>query len=81
MSQIAIYVDDDLQTRMDRLARKEGKSRSQWVKEAILEKLSTNRFPEEWFRLWGTWEDTRSTEDILKEIDEGLLEADREPLR
>lgn len=80
MSQIAIYLDKETEKKLDRLAKKEGKSRSSWVKEAILEKMQTS-LPETWFALWGSWEDNRSSEEILKDIDEGYLAEQREELK
>ena len=76
MSQLAIYIDETTQKKVDRAAKLEGKSRSSWVKEAILEKIEGS-IPESWFKLWGSWEDKRSTDEILKDIDKGYQESER----
>ncbi len=81
MSQIAIYVPEEIQEKMDRLAGEEGKSRSQWVKDAILDKLATRHLTDQWFGVWGAWEDSRSTGEILRDIDSGAPEKEREPLK
>ncbi len=81
MSQIAIYLDTEIQKKMDQKAREEGKSRSEWVKEAIREKLLSERPSGEWFKVWGSWEDSRTPEEILQDIDGGFLEREREPIK
>lgn len=81
MGQIAIYLDDDLEKMVDRAAKLGQRSRSAWVKEAILEKIHGAKLTEAWFQLWGTWEDERSTEEILKDIDQGALERERLPIK
>lgn len=80
MSQIAIYIEPEIEKKLQRAAKLEGKSRSAWVKEAILEKISA-RLPEGWFKVWGTWEDTRSAKEILEDIRGGYAEPERESLK
>lgn len=80
MSQIAIYIEPELEKKLDRAARLEGKSRSAWVKEAILEKINA-RLPEAWFKVWGTWEDDRTVDEILDDIDAGYHETERTSLK
>lgn len=80
MSQIAIYIEPQLEKKLNRVARLEGKSRSAWVKEAILEKINA-RLPEGWFKLWGAWEDNRSPEKILEDIKSGYAGSERETLK
>ncbi len=80
MSQIAIYIEPSLEKKLERAAKIEGKSRSAWVKEAILEKINA-RLPEGWFKIWGSWEDTRSTEEILSDIKNGYAETERESIK
>lgn len=65
---------------MDRTAKMEGKTRSAWVKEAILEKMQA-KLPQAWYQTWGTWEDNRSSEEILADIDQGYAEKERETLK
>lgn len=81
MSQIAIYIEPQLEKKLNRAAKLEGKSRSAWVKEAILEKINAH-LPEGWFKVWGTWEDGRSTKEILEDIkSSGYPELERETLK
>ena len=81
MSQIAIYLDDVLEKKMARAAKREGKSRSAWVKEAIEQKIEGEKFSDDWFQLWGSWEDSRSTREILADIESGYSDQEREPLK
>ena len=80
VSQIAIYLDRKLEEKMTRAARREGKSRSAWVQEAILMKIGSG-LPDSWFDLWGSWEDKKSTKKILADIDAGYAERERSPLK
>lgn len=80
MSQIAIYIEPPLEKKLSRAAKLEGKSRSAWVKEAILEKINA-KLPEGWFKVWGSWEDNRSPEKILKDVKSGYVEQRRETLK
>ncbi|MBF0493430.1 MAG: hypothetical protein HQM15_11710 [Deltaproteobacteria bacterium] len=80
MSQIAIYLEENIQKQLDRAVKLEGKSRSAWVKEAIVEKINSG-LPDSWFKLWGTWEDNRSPEEILKDIRSNNIGSKRRPLK
>jgi predicted transcriptional regulator len=80
MGQIAIYLENELQKKMDQRAKREGKSRSAWVKEAIEEKIQSG-LPDSWFQVWGSWEDDRSSEAILEDIDSGYKESERPNLK
>lgn len=76
MGQVAIYVDDKTMRRLDKAARKDGMSRSAWVRLAVEEKLR-NRLPESFFEILGTWEDARDADAILADIRAGNREAPR----
>lgn len=80
MPQLAIYIDDKTQKKIDQAAKREGKSRSLWVKEAIVQKIEGG-IPESWFNLWGSWEDTRSTDEIIQDIKRGYQESERALLK
>jgi hypothetical protein len=80
MSQIAIYLNDEVQKLLDRTAKKEGKSRSAWIKEAILDKVHKD-LPKSWFQVWGSWDDARSTEEIMKDIRTDTEPQERKPLK
>jgi hypothetical protein len=76
MGQIAIYLENNLQKKLDQRAKRAGKSRSAWVKEAIEEKIRAG-LPDSWFKVWGSWEGDRNSEEILKDIDSGYEETER----
>lgn len=80
MAQIAIYIEPELEKKIECASKTAGKSRSAWVKEAIEEKIGRG-LSESWFSLWGSWEDTRSPEEILKDIKAGYAEPRRDRLR
>ncbi len=80
MAQLALYVDDETLRKLDERVRVEGGSRSAWVREAILARL-TNRLPESFFDTIGAWEDERSPDEILADIRSGGADTIREPLR
>ena len=67
MTQLAIYLDEKTAALLDEAARKDGLSRSAWVKRAIQSSL-THQLPESFFDVLGTWEDERSSEEIIREI-------------
>jgi predicted transcriptional regulator len=81
MGQVAIYLSSSLQELLDQAAHEEGVSRSAWVQEAVEEKLTRKSFDEDWFALWGSWEDKRSVSEILKDLDQGYQEKERTPIR
>ena len=80
MPQLAIYLDEETAKELDEAAERDGKSRSEWVREAIKQKLS-DRLPDSFFAVLGTWEDERSTEEILADLRSGPEQREREPLR
>lgn len=80
MAQLALYIEDALEHKLATAARKAGKSKSAWVKEAIQEKVA-QRLPEHWFALWGSWEDQQSPEQLLKAIRRGARERTRARLK
>lgn len=80
MSQIALYIDDVLEEKINAAAQREGKSRSAWVKEAILQKMGSG-LSDSWFQLWGTWLDERSPQAIVAAIDAGYGKKKRMRLK
>ncbi len=67
MNKITISLESDLKKRILEVAKLENTTQSDWIKEAILYRLGS-KLPDSWFKLWGTWEDDRSSEEILKDI-------------
>lgn len=82
MSQITFYLDEKLHKKLDQVVKREGKNRSVWIKEAIEDKINAPKaMPEWWFKLWGSWEDVRGTEEIIRDIKSGYAETKRQPLK
>lgn len=83
MGQISLYLSKDLQKKVDKLAKQEKKSRSAWIQKAIEEKAEnkSDQFPDWWWALLGTWEDDRTSEEIIRDIDQGNLEVERLPFK
>jgi len=79
MPQLAIYLDDQTAKLLDEAAHRAGTSRSAWVRDAVQTRLA-NRLPESFFELYGSWEDDRSPEEILRDIRAGSEQPERPPL-
>jgi predicted transcriptional regulator len=67
MPQVAIYIDEETAAKLDEAVKRDCKSRSAWVSEAIKDKLQDRR-KEQLLALFGSWEDDRSAEEILRDI-------------
>lgn len=80
MAQLALYIEDALEQKLTTAARKAGKSKSAWVKEAIQEKVA-QRLPAQWFALWGSWEGRHTPQQLLKTIRRGVRQRPRARLK
>jgi hypothetical protein len=81
MSQLAIYIDNQLAERLDKAAKASGKSKSKWVSDAIKMALQ-DQWPEGFFDLAGSWEDDVGPDEIMSRIRKGMRKSDkRENLR
>lgn len=81
MTQLAIYVDEELAERLEKTVKASGKSKSKWVSDAIRAALK-DQWPEGFFDLAGSWKDDAGPEEILKSIRQGMgTSEDREELR
>jgi len=67
MPEIVIQLDDEIAERLRQASEKDGISPSAWVKQAIRLRLQ-NKLPARFFAVLGTWEDSRSTEEILRDL-------------
>ena len=66
--QVSIYLKEELVKRVDRIARKEHRSRSKII-EALVESSLTKARPANGLdSLVGAWEDDRSAAEIIREI-------------
>lgn len=80
MPQLAIYLDEQTARLLDRAARREKISRSAWVRNAVRSQVA-DRLPEAFFAVLGSWEDGRSSQEILRGIRSGARQRRRERLR
>ncbi len=76
MPQLAIYVDDELSKKLKKAIKASGKSRSKWVADLIQAKLN-NDWPEGFFKLAGSWEGEKTTDQIIATIRKGLDQKER----
>ena len=76
MSQLAIYIDDQLAKRLDKAVKASGKSKSKWVADAIKSSLQ-DQWPEGFFDLAGSWEDDLMPDEIMSRIRTGMDKPDR----
>ena len=76
MSQLAIYINDQLAKRLDRAVKASGKSKSRWVADAIKRSL-LDQWPEGFFGLAGSWEDAGGPEEIMNRIRGGMEEIEK----
>ncbi len=81
MTQLAIYIDDQLSKRLDKVVKASGKSKSKWVSEAIKMALQ-DQWPEGFFNLAGSWDDDVGPDEIMGRIRRGMEKSDqRDKLR
>ena len=76
MGQLTIYIDNDIEKKVNNMVKKSGMSKSKWVAELIREKTA-NSWPDSVIQLAGAWKDMPKAEDIRKNIDR---DADREKI-
>ncbi len=79
MTRVVIELDDQTAARLSDLAGREGISLAEWARRT-LERRSSSPLPESFFQVLGTWEDSRSTEEILADIRRDPAEQTRPPL-
>jgi hypothetical protein len=76
MGQLTIYIDNDIEKKVNNMVKKSGMSKSKWVAELIREKTA-NSWPDSVIQLAGAWKDMPKAEDIRKNMDR---DADREKI-
>jgi hypothetical protein len=79
MTQLAIYLDSETARLLNEAARIEGVSRSAMARKAIQNHLH-RRLPQSFFDVLGTWDDSRSPEELLEAIRSGPHQPTREPI-
>jgi predicted DNA-binding protein len=80
MTEIAIELDDETAKRLRQASKKDGLSLSAWVRQAIQLRLK-DRLPDSFFAVLGTWEDDRTTAEILRDIREEDPQPERTALK
>lgn len=78
MTQVTLYLDPEVAARLDAASKQAGKSRSAWVGELVIKQLNEPpaTLPDWWWKNLGTWEDDRSSQEILEDIDADLFQTD-----
>ncbi len=76
MSQLAIYIDDQLAQKLDKAVKASGKSKSKWVAGAIKRSLQ-DQWPDGFFDLAGSWEDDLRPDEVMSRIRTGMDKPDR----
>jgi hypothetical protein len=76
MGQLTIYIDNDIEKKVNNMVKKSGMSKSKWVAELIREKTA-NSWPDSVIQLVGAWKDMPTAEDIRKNMG---CDADREKI-
>ena len=76
MGQLTIYIDNDIEKKVNNMVKKSGMSKSKWVAELIREKTA-NSWPDSVIQLAGAWKDIPTAEDIRKNMGR---DADREKI-
>ncbi len=79
---LSVYVPKDLEEPLRRQAEAAELTPSRFIQSVLEQELrrSPKRFSEAFLALAGSWEDRRSTEEILREIEESRRDAARPAL-
>ena len=77
MPQLTIYLDAEKEAAVREAARREGKSLSRWAGEQVAKVLGAGRWPEGYFKLFGSVDDESFR--VAEEL-KGSLDARREEL-
>jgi len=75
MSQLAIYINDQLAQKLDKAVKASGKSKSKWVAGAIKRSLQ-DQWPDGFFDLAGSWEDDLRPDEVMSRIRTGMDKPD-----
>jgi len=64
MSQVAVYIDNQLAERLGKAVKASGKSKSKWVADAIKRSLE-DQWPKSFFYLAGSWVNDVGPDEIM----------------
>ena len=80
---LSVYVPKDLEGPLRRQAADAEQTPSRFIQSLLEERLrrGPRRFSEEFAALAGSWEDRRTSEEILREIERSREDTDRPALR
>jgi predicted DNA-binding protein len=70
MTQLAIYIEDKLSEKLEKVVKASGKSKSKWIADVIKKELD-DQWPENFFNLAGSWKDNKDPDEIIQEIRDG----------
>ena len=76
MPQVTIYLDEETNKQLSEACERQKRSKSAIAAEAIRKSLN-NRLPASFFELFGSWEDSRSHEEIMADIRANDYQPDR----
>ena len=71
MGQVTIYLDNELETKVQQITKSMRISKSKWVANLIKEKIA-NEWPESVKNLAGAWADLPSAEEIREGLGEDI---------
>ena len=63
MGQVTIYLDSEVEKKMNNMVKKSGTSKSKWISNLIKEKTASS-WPENIVKLAGAWSDLPTAEEI-----------------
>ena len=80
---ISIYIPKDLEKPLLAEAREAGESPSLFVQSLVRDRLEGKReaFSDEFAALAGSWEDIRSVDEIIRDIEGSRTSSEHPPLR
>ena len=65
MGQVTIYLDDEIERKMNEAVKSSRVSKSKWIAQLVQEKVA-NEWPRSVSEMAGSWDDFPSLEDIRK---------------
>lgn len=76
---LSVYIPKDLEEALRERASEAGESPSMFVQTVLRERLKRGhrRFSKGFLELAGSWEDDRSTDEILEDIERSRVDAER----
>ena len=71
MGQVTIYLEPEIEKKMNNMVKKSGMSKSKWISNLIKEKTASS-WPENVVNLAGAWSDLPTADEIRKSIGEDV---------